>query len=88
LQNATSVGGSSFFPKFQPSVKDEQLHQYEERHREALERLSERKDVEKERELIALRTEYQAKLEKANEESTTKIWDLQQKDEKKNPPKG
>lgn len=48
-------------------VQEEQLGQREERHSKALERLTERKDVEKARDLLALRTEYQTKLEKANE---------------------
>jgi len=57
-------------------VQEEQLHQREERHREALERLAERKDVERERDLLALRTEYQTKLEKANEDATAKLREL------------
>jgi hypothetical protein len=57
-------------------VQEEQLRQREERHREALERLTERKDVERERDLLALRTEYQAKLEKANEDATAKLREL------------
>lgn len=58
------------------TIKSEQLRQQEERHRESSERLSERKDVEKERELLAIRSEYQTKLEKSNEEATAKIREL------------
>lgn len=57
-------------------LKDDQLRQQEERHRDAQERILERMGVEKERELLAIRTEYQAKLEKANEDATTKIREL------------
>src|SRR5690606_31651445 len=40
-------------------LKEESLRQQEERHKEALERLVERRDVEKERELLQLRSEFQ-----------------------------
>jgi hypothetical protein len=60
----------------QETLRAEQLRQQEQRHREALERIAERKDVEKERELLAIRTEYQGKLEKANEEATAKLREL------------
>lgn len=56
--------------------KVEQLKQADERHREALERLSERKDTERERAELAIQKEYQAKLEKANEDATGKIREL------------
>ncbi|PZM62005.1 hypothetical protein [Paenibacillus dendritiformis] len=59
--------------KAQAESKDEQLRQAEERHREALKHLTERKDIEKERELLALRAEFQAKLEKAGDEATEKL---------------
>lgn len=52
------------------------MRQREERLREALERLSERKDLERERYLLALRTEYQVKLEKAHEDATAKLREL------------
>jgi colicin import membrane protein len=58
------------------SQSDEQIRQLEKQHQDATERIQERKDVEKERELLSLRTEYQAKLEKANEETTSKIREL------------
>lgn len=51
----------------------EQLKQHQEKHVAEQERLVERKDVEKERELLALHTEYQTKLEKANEDATAKL---------------
>lgn len=54
-------------------LKDEVLRQQEERHKEGLERLTERKDVEKERELLQVRSEYQAKLEKTNAEATERL---------------
>lgn len=57
-------------------LRIEQLHQAEEKQAEALERLTDRKEVEKERELLALRTEYQGKLEKVNEDATLKLRDL------------
>lgn len=57
-------------------LKDEALRQQEERHKEALERLTERKEVEKERELLAVREEYRAKREKANDETTTQLREL------------
>jgi colicin import membrane protein len=57
-------------------VKEEQMHQQNERHQEALERLAERKTVEKERELLAIRSEYQDKLEKAHDEANGKIREL------------
>ena len=56
--------------------KEEALRQQEERHREVLERLAERKEIEKERELLAIRTEYQSKLEKTNEDATAKLREL------------
>ncbi|MDQ0896332.1 hypothetical protein [Paenibacillus sp. V4I7] len=55
------------------AISEKQLTEAEERHKEALERLSERKDMEKERELLAIRTEYQAKLEKEREDATGKL---------------
>lgn len=57
-------------------LRAEQLRQAEERQTAALERLSERKDVEREREILALRTEYQAKLEAAQTEATARLREL------------
>ncbi|XJZ27517.1 hypothetical protein ACF5W4_01205 [Bacillota bacterium Lsc_1132] len=54
-------------------IRKEVLRQAEERHQAELECIVEKKDVEKERELLHLRTEFQDKLQKANEESTAKI---------------
>ncbi|MGM0715028.1 hypothetical protein ACWKW1_25320 [Brevibacillus parabrevis] len=54
-------------------IRKEVLRQAQERHQAELERIVEKKDVEKERELLHLRTEFQDKLQIANEESTTKI---------------
>lgn len=66
--------------KIDKQVIDDQrvreLEQLEERHREALERQAERKDVEKERELLAIRTEYHTKFEKEQEVATTKIREM------------
>jgi len=53
-------------------LKIEQLKQQEERHQEALERISERKDIERDRAELSIQKEYQAKLEKANTEATEK----------------
>lgn len=53
-----------------------ELEQLKESHRDALERQTERKDVEKEREMLALRTEYQTKLEKEREDATSKLREL------------
>lgn len=53
-----------------------QIEQHGIRHKEDLERLLERKDLEKERELLGVRMEYQAKFEKSNEDGTEKIRDL------------
>jgi colicin import membrane protein len=41
-----------------------------------LQRLADRKDLEKERELLGVRAEYQAKLEKKNEDSVEKFKEL------------
>lgn len=57
-------------------LSHERIRAQEVRHKEEMERLAERKDVEKERELLQLRTEYQGKLEKANEETTAKLREL------------
>jgi colicin import membrane protein len=57
-------------------LRGEQLRQAEAKQAEALERLSERKDTEKEREALAIRTEYQSKLEAAQTEATAKIREL------------
>lgn len=57
-------------------LRIKQVQQAEEQKQEALERLSERKDLEKERELLAVRSEYQTKIEKEREETTDKIREL------------
>jgi chromosome segregation ATPase len=49
------------------------LAQIEQRHKEALDRLQERLEVAKERELLEVRTSYQEKLHHANEAYTAKI---------------
>lgn len=54
----------------------ESNRQLEERHKEEIERIIERKDIEKERALLQLRTEMQNKLQEANEASTAKIQGL------------
>lgn len=54
----------------------ERIRSQDLRYKEDLERLIERKDVEKERELLQLRSEYQTKLEKNNEETTVKLREL------------
>jgi DNA repair exonuclease SbcCD ATPase subunit len=57
-------------------LSNERIRAQEARHKEDMERLAERKDLEKERDLLHLRTEYQAKLEKINEEATAKLREL------------
>ncbi|WP_134704931.1 hypothetical protein [Ammoniphilus sp. YIM 78166] len=52
---------------------EEKVKQLQAKHADELDRLAERKDMEKERELLQVRTEYQEKLQKVNEESTSKI---------------
>lgn len=62
--------------QYEKEQAEERLSQLGERHREALERLSERKDTEKERAELAIQKEYQAKLEAAQTEATGKIREL------------
>lgn len=57
-------------------VSNERIRAQEIRNKEDMERLAERKVLEKERELLRLRTEYQTKLEKANEDATAKLREL------------
>ena len=45
-------------------------------HKDNIERLNERKDIERERELLKMQTEYQTKLQSLNEESTKKLQTL------------
>lgn len=54
-------------------IRKEALSQAEERHQAEIGRIVEKKEVEKERELLQIRTEFQDKLQKSNEESTIKI---------------
>ncbi|MCY9512122.1 hypothetical protein M5W68_21665 [Paenibacillus larvae] len=54
-------------------IRKEALRQAEERHQAEIGRIVEKKEVEKERELLQIRTEFQDKLQKSNEESTIKI---------------
>lgn len=49
------------------------LAQAEERHNVELERLTERLGIEKERELLQIRTEFQDRMQKANEDYTAKL---------------
>ncbi|WP_336788324.1 hypothetical protein [Paenibacillus sp. MMO-177] len=63
-------------------LKEEQLKNVLERHQDELERLKERKELEKERDLLALRSEYQGKLEVTQTEATAKMRELfEQRDE-------
>lgn len=68
--------------ELQQEVKDleelsnERLRAQEIRFKEDMERLAERKDFEKERDLLQLRAEYQSKFEKTNEEATAKLREL------------
>lgn len=57
-------------------VTAERLRLSEERHREALERLTERLNVDKKEAVLAVREEYQARLEKANAEGNEKLREL------------
>lgn len=53
-----------------------QATQLEERHKEELARLAEKKDLEKEREILQLRAEHQNKLQEITETSNAKIREL------------
>ena len=53
-----------------------QATQLEERHKEKLARLAEKKDLEKEREILQLRAEHQNKLQEITETSNAKIREL------------
>jgi hypothetical protein len=62
--------------------KEEQLRQHEDRNKADLERVVEKRDVEHERVLLRLRTEYQEQLQKANQESTAEIRGLYERIER------
>lgn len=57
-------------------IHKEVIRQSEERQKAEIERIIERKDIDKERELLEVRTQYQDKLQKTNEETTAKIQSL------------
>jgi colicin import membrane protein len=56
--------------------REDERRKLVEQHKENMDRLTERLQLEKERELVALRSEYQLKSEKASEEATTTIRSL------------
>jgi colicin import membrane protein len=59
--------------KAMDELRVEQVRQLSERHKEDLERLAERKELEKERELLSVKGEYQDKIEKMNADDNEKL---------------
>lgn len=67
--------------KLQTQLKEEQksIKQIEEKHKNEIERITERKDIEKERELLKIRTDLQNQLQEAGQEQTSRIQSLYEK---------
>jgi len=63
-------------------INEERLRQQEEKHKSELERAVERRDIENERELLRVRTEYQAQLQAAAQETTSEIRGLYERIER------